>query len=199
MPRAYPSTGQIDKSGHIQNGYGLSETDRAPTLHEEITAFFSRLRPLKTWGLIQEALGLKEHAARHRAACHRAYTPEEIRVLLQGDRGDEILEIMMADAEPAWWKGLRLNLEASRALAAQAQWQQTFLSLDNTPIDQPTRRKLKKVIDADRTHTASVAATTVSAGLLHQDRARAVAGAVAETARKAQAASTTRTAGGRGR
>jgi hypothetical protein len=197
MAPAYSPTSTMGKSGPIQNGYGLSETDKVLTLHEEITAFFGRLRPTKTWGLIQEALGLKEHAARHRAACHRAYTPEEIRALLQSDRGDEILEIMMADAEPAWWKGLRLNLEASRALAAQAQWQQTFLSLDNTPIDQPTRRKLKKVADADRVHTASVAATTVSAGLLHQDRSRALAGAMAPA--KAQAASTGRTAGGRGR
>lgn len=173
--------------------------DCSRSLHEAVTAFFIRLRPLKTWGLIQETLGLKEHAAKHRAANHRDYSAEEIRVLLQSDRGDEILEIIMADAEPAWWKGLKLNLEASRALAAQAQWQQTFLSLDNTPIDQPTRRKLKKVADADRAHSASVNATTVSAGLLHQDRARAVAGAVAETARKAQAAGTGRAAGGRGR
>ncbi len=135
MAPAYSPTGLMGKSGPIQNGYRLSETDTVSSLHQQITRFFKSLSPLKTWVLIGEALGLKEHAAKHRASGHRDYTAEEIRALLQGDRGDEILEIMMADAEPAWWKGLRLNLEASRALAAQAQWQQTFLSLDNTPID----------------------------------------------------------------
>ncbi|MGM5033506.1 hypothetical protein [Tardiphaga sp. 803_E3_N1_3] len=186
MQQAYATSGQIAKSGATRNGYDLSETDTGPSIHQQITAFFKSLQPLKTWGLIADALGLREHAAKHRAANHRDYSIEELQVLLHSDSGAEILEMLMADAEPEWWRALKINLNLSKALAAQAQWQQTVMSLDATPIDRPTRRKLKKVINADRAFNAARAQKEVAAGLLHQNVNRPVDRVMAATAGKAK-------------
>lgn len=179
MPQAYPPNGSITKLGPIQNGYGLSVSDTVFTIHEAITAIFSRLQPHKTWALIAKTLHLKEHAARHRAANHRDYTIEELQLLLQGENGAEILHLLMRGAEPAWWKALRTSLALSQARVAQAEWQQAVMALDNAPIDAPTRRKLKKVRHADRDFTATRAGQELAAGVLHQNLVRAVAGPVA--------------------
>jgi hypothetical protein len=181
MSQTYAATGKTAKSGPSQNGYGLSETDTFSWIHGALTDFFVSIKPQKTWSLIADVLGLKEHAAKHRAANHRDYTIEELMVLLRSESGDEILETLMADSEPAWWKALKINLQVSKALAAQAQWQQSVLALDHAPIDQPTRRKLQKVNNADRSLAASCAAQTTAAGVLHQNRDRSLAGAVASS------------------
>lgn len=197
MREAYAASSQTSKSAPTQNGYGLSETDTGLSIHQRVTDWFKALQPLKTWALIADVLGLKEHAAKHRAACHRDYTVEEIILLLHSESGDEIFEMLMADAEPAWWRALRINLNLSRAVAAQAQWTQQVMSLDAAPMDQPARRKLQKVINADRAFNRARAEKELSAGLLHQNKGRAVAGAVAPTMEKTKAVSIIR--GGRGR
>lgn len=193
MREAYAASSQSTKSAPIQNGYGLSETDTRCSIHQRVTDWFKDLQPLKTWALIADALGLKEHAAKHRAACHRGYSVEEIMLLLHSENGDEIFEMLMADAEPAWWRALRINLNLSKAVAAQAQWTQQVMSLDAAPMDQPARRKLQKVINADRAFNRARAEKELAAGLLHQNQTRAVVGAMAPTMAKTKAI-----AGGRG-
>lgn len=184
-------------SGQSANGYILSETDAGSSIHEQVTEWFKSLQPLKTWALIADALGLKEHAAKHRAANHRDYSVEEIRVLLHSDSGDEILQMLMADAEPAWWRALRINLNLSKAVAAQAQWTQSVMALDAAPLDQSTRRKMKKVIDADRAFNRARAQKELAAGLLHQDADRAKDRVVAGAATKTKIPSAGMRAGGR--
>lgn len=185
MSKAYALTGRTSKSGPTRNGYGLSETDTFSWIHGALTDFFSSLKPQKTWSLISDVLGLKEHAAKHRAANHRDYSIEELMVLLHSESGDEILEMLMADAEPDWWRALKVNLNLSRAVAAQAQWQQTILSLDTAPLDQSSRRKIKKVVNADRAFNKARAEKELAAGLLHQNNDRAVAGTLAQAPGKA--------------
>lgn len=184
MTQAYSANGQIGKNGVSGNGYALSEMDTGPSIHEQITEWFKGLQPLKTWTLIADALGLKEHAAKHRAANHRDYSVEELRVLLHSESGDEILEMLMADAEPAWWRALKINLNLSKALAAQAQWQQTVMSLDAAPLDQSSRKKIKKAINADRAFSRAREEKTTAVGVLHQNGHGTVAGAMAASAVK---------------
>ncbi|MEH2476224.1 hypothetical protein V1281_002607 [Nitrobacteraceae bacterium AZCC 2161] len=199
MTQAYSATGQIAKSEASQNGYRLSETDTFSWVHQRITEFFRGLKPHKTWWLISDVLGLKEHAAKHRASNHRDYSIEELMVLLHSDSGAEILELLMADAEPEWWRALRINLNLSKALAAQAEWQQTVLSLDSAPMDQPTRRKIKKVINADRAFNTARAEKEIAAGFLHQNLDRAVDRGLVATAAKTKISAAGMRGGGRGR
>lgn len=189
MSEAYSATGQTAKSGPRENCCDISEIDTFSTIHQTITALFERIQPKKTWALIAKTLGLKEHTAKHRAANHTSYSVEEIQLLLYGDNGDEVLDLLMERADPAprWWKEHRTTRTLTRARVAQAEWQQAILSLDNIPMDPPTRRKLKKVHDADRTLTAARAEKELAVGLLHQNQSRAVAGGVATAAEKAQA------------
>ncbi len=199
MREAYASTGQASKSGPSGNGYDLSETDTGPSIHEQVTNWFKSLQPLKTWGLIAEVLGLKEHAAKHRAANHRGYSVEEIRILLHSDEGDQILEMLMAEAEPAWWRALRINLNLSKAVAAQAQWTQSVMALDAAPMDRPTRSKMKKVIDADRAFNRARTQKELAAGLLHQDADRAKDRVLVGTSTTGKMHAAGMRAGGRGR
>lgn len=186
MREAYAVTGRMTKSAAIQNGCSISVSDTISSIHEQITEIFQRAQPLKTWALIAETLGLKEHAAKHRAANHRDYSVEELQILLQGDGGAEVLELLMAEATPKWWVALHASLKLSQARVAQAEWQQTILSLDNAPLDPPTRRKLKKVHNADRAINAVRAAKELATGFLHQNVSRPLAGAVAEARGKAE-------------
>ncbi len=198
MTQAFAATGQNAKNGVGGNGYEISETDTFSWIHGAITNFFVSLKPQKTWSLIADVLGLKEHAAKHRAANHRDYSIEELMVLLHSENGDEILTMLMDEAEPAWWRALKVNLNLSKALAAQAQWQQTVMSLDAAPLDQSSRKKIKRVMNADRAFSRARDEKTTAVGILHQNRDRTVAGPVAAAAVKGkiQAAGMQR-AGGR--
>ena len=200
MSQSYSATCQIAKSGPLRNCYEISNTATFPSIHKAITALFESLKPKKTWALIAETLDLKEHTAKHRAANHTNYSVEEIQVLLQGDNGEEVLNLLMADAMPDWWRELRKTLELTRIRGEQAQLQQRALAIDNTPMARQDRRKMKRFIDADRTLSATRAEQETAAGLLLQNRNSVVAGAVAEAGRKIQAAGVTRAAvGGRPR
>ncbi len=201
MTQAYPSTVQIAKSGSSKNCYDLSKTATFPTIHAAITTFFERLKPKKTWALIAETLNLKEHTAKHRAANHTVYSVEEIQILLHGDNGREVLDLLMATSSPIpeWWTDLLKTWELTAIRSEQALLQQRALALDNTPMDRPARRKLKRFVDADRHLSATRAEKETAVGLLAANAGRGSGGAVAAAAAQAQAASTTRTAGGRGR
>ena len=201
MTQAYPSTGQITKSVPGQNCYGISKTATFPAIHRAVTDFFERLQPKKTWALIAETLHLKEHTAKHRAANHTVYSVEEIQILLHGDNGREVLDMLMASASPVpqWWTDWCKTWELTAIRAEQAQLQQRAMALDNTPMDRPARRKLKRFVDADRHLSATRAEKETAMGLLAANAGRGSGGAVAAAAAQAQAAGTSRAAGGRGR
>jgi hypothetical protein len=189
MSEAYSATGQTAKSGPRENRYEISEIDTFPTIHEMITALFERVQPKKTWALIAKTLGLKEHTAKHRAANHTSYSIEELQMILHGDNGREALDLLMKTAAPVpqWWRDWCDTWELTAIRCEQALLQQRALRLDNTTMDLPSRRKLKRFVDADRNLSATRAEKETVLGILHQDRNRAVAGAVVATAGQAQA------------
>jgi hypothetical protein len=198
MPRAYPATGQIAKSGSLRNGYEISNSATFPTIHKAVTALFDRLKPKKTWALIAETLHLKEHTAKHRAANHTGYSVEEIQILLHGDNGRQVLDLLMESASPIpeWWTEWCKTWELTAIRSEQALLQQRALALDNTPMDRPARRKLKRFVDADRHLSATRAEKETAVGLLAANAGRGRAGAMDAAAAKAESS---RAAGGRGR
>lgn len=202
MRRAYAGHPGISKSEPIQNGYGLSVLDQVSTIHQAITEFFVQLQPLKTWGLIQKTLGLKEHAAKHRAANHRDYSVEELQMLLHGDNGDQILDLLMKTANPVplWWQEHQATRTLTYARGLQAASRQLALSIDNAPMEQPTRRKLRKFIDADRTISAARSEAEATVGLRYQNPDRSLdpdIGRVAPASSRALAATAGKTGLGR--
>ena len=190
MTQAYPSTVQITKSAPGQNCYGISKTATFPAIHRAVTDFFERLQPKKTWALIAKTLQLKEHTAKHRAANHTVYSVEEIQILLHGDNGREVLDMLMESASPIpeWWTEWCKTWELTAIRSEQALLQQRALALDNTPMDRPARRKLKRFVDADRNLSATRAEKETAVGLLAANAGRGRAGAMDAAAAKVQAA-----------
>jgi hypothetical protein len=199
MTQAFAGTGRNAKNTPIQNGYDFDASCSVSNVHAAVTAIFIRLQPRKTWALIAETLRIGEHTAKHRAANHRDYTVEEIRLLLQSENGQEVLDILMADAEPRWWRDIRKTIELTRIRAEQAQLQQRAMALDNAPMARQDRRKMKRVIDADRNLSAARAEQETALGILLQNGNGAVVSPMAATAVKAKIPAAGMRAGGRGR
>ena len=201
MTQAYPSTTQIAKSVPRKIGCEISKIATFPAIHHAITAFFERIQPKKTWALIAETLSLKEHTAKHRAANHTSYSVEELQTLLHGEDGAEVLDLLMRSASPIpqWWSEYLDTRKLTRARVLQAEAQQLVMSLDNSPMEQPTRRKIKRFTDADRNLSAARAEKELAVGLLHQNEDRAPDRVVAAAAAKTKIAAAGMRAGGRGR
>lgn len=199
MTQAFAASGRNAKNGVSENCSDISNIATFPTIHESLTAFFERLKPKKTWALIAATLGLKEHTAKHRAANHTSYSIEELQVLLHGNDGREILDLLMETASPIpdWWVQWCKTWELSAIRAEQSRLQQRAMALDNTPMDRPARRKLKAFADADRNISAIRAEKETAEGLLHQDVSRAVDRSVVAATAKAKIPAAGMRAGGR--
>lgn len=172
-----------------------TETCTVSRLQQAISELIYDQNPKKTWAFVADLFGLKERAAKHRLANNSSYTIEELQVLFQSENGAAYLDAMMADAEPTWWKAVRSSIALSEARVLQAEAQQRVLSLDSAPLEQPTRRKIKRFVDADRNLNATRAEKELATGFLHQNAARALDSVVAET----KAAPAKRAYAGRGR
>lgn len=157
------------------------------TISHQISALYRSLYPHKTWSVVAGLLGLSERAAKYRMSAARPYTTDEIQTLLQSDAGYEILELLMTDAKPRWWSMITETMALARARHHQELARQEVLRLDNTPLEVPTRRKAKRIADADRQLNSTRARQETALGILLADGSRAVSGTVAET--KAQIAS----------
>lgn len=120
----------------------------------------------------------------------RSYTLDELQTLLQSDDGYEILELLMAEAKPRWWSMITDAMALARARHHQELARQEVLRLDNTPLEVPTRRKAKRIVDADRQLNSTRARQETALGFLLADGGGPVSGALA----KAEA----KVAGGRG-
>jgi hypothetical protein len=184
MPRAYSATAAAANSGGAETCTGFPEKCTVSQLQIAVTKFIKDHQPKKTWTFVADLFGLRERSAKHRLANSVAYTAEEIQLLLHGDNGREVLDLLMADAKPDWWKEWCKTWELTAIRCEQAKLQQRALSLDNTTMDLPSRRKLKRFIDADRNLSATRAEKETLVGAMDSYRDRAVAGAVVATAGK---------------
>lgn len=161
----------LSKNGGAENCTDRTENRAVSALQEAISNLLRHQNPRKTWAFLAAKFGLKERAAKHRLANNSSYTIEELQFLFQSENGRAYLDAMMADAEPTWWKAVRASIQLSEARVLQEQARQAVLALDNAPLEQPTRRKIKRVIDADRSLNALRAEKELAAGFLHQNAA----------------------------
>lgn len=73
------------------------------------------LFPRKTWARVVELLHVSPRVAKHRLAGTREFTAGELAGLLRSEFGQRFLIAVMADAEPAWWRRLRSQLQITDA------------------------------------------------------------------------------------
>jgi hypothetical protein len=141
----------------------------------------------KAWAYLGDLFGLKERAAKHRLSNSVSYSIEELQVLIQGDDGWDFLVVLMADAQPLWWLWLMKIAKLARVRRRQAEDQQEVLKLETSaPVETGTRRRLKRIRDADQNLSATVAVKETAMGFLYPNGGRAVHGSMAEAQGKAQ-------------
>lgn len=186
---------EMSKMGGAKNCTVRTKTCTVSQLQAAISDLIQQHNPKKTWAFVADLFGLEERAAKYRLSNQARYTIDELQILFQSDNGAAYLDAMMADAEPAWWKAVRASIALSEARLLQAEAQQKVLSLDSAPLETPTRRKIKRFVDADRNLNAARAEKELATGLLHQNAARALDSRLAET----KAAPAKRAYAGRGR
>ncbi|WP_398479256.1 hypothetical protein [Tardiphaga sp.] len=200
MTEAYASMSGSAKPGGAETCTVFPESCTVSPLQAALTDLIRAFNPQKTWTFVADLFGLRERSAKHRLSNSVNYTIEELQLLIQGEDGLAYLEALMAEAQPRWWLDLRKTIELSRIRGEQALLQQRAMALDNTPMARQDRRKMKRVIDADRNLSAARAEQETAVGILLQNSNGPVVGAMAPAAVKGkiQAAGMQR-AGGRGR
>lgn len=78
----------------------------AGTIQPVLIATAKAIFPVKTWAYLARLLGLSERVAKHRIACTRAITADEVVALLRSEQGIHYLVAIMDDARPQWWRTL---------------------------------------------------------------------------------------------
>ena len=192
MTEGYAAGAIPPNRGGAKTGTGSPALGIKSNVHAVITTILKIKEPRKTWGFLCDLLWktshieMTERAAKHRMSGTRDYSVEEVRALLQSEDGAEILEALMADARPRWWAGVEAAMKIATARHHQEMARQVVMTLDAAPLEMPTRKKLKRVTDADRNLSAVRAKEETELGrFLFQDRDRSLAGAMASS--KAQA------------
>ncbi|WP_157043617.1 hypothetical protein [Nitrobacter hamburgensis] len=195
MHEAYAGTAGSPKKGSDRLGNVFPSLSTISPLQAAITNVFKVKQPHKTWALIANTLKVSERTAKHRVANARAYTVEELQVILQGENGLEFLNVLMADAEPRWWWWAKRVMAIAARRRQAAEIDQEILKLETSPLAEAgARRRIKGDIDASKNVGAKLARAETALGFLAPNTDRAGRGAMAPT--KAQ---TVRTVGGRGR
>jgi hypothetical protein len=190
-PRSPKSGG--DKLGNVFPGLGIISP-----LQQAITNVFKSKQPLKTWALIANTLQVSERTAKHRVANARAYTIEELQVILQSEDGLDFLNVLMAQAEPRWWWWAQRVMAIAARRRQAAEIDQEILKLETSPLAEAgARRRIRNDIDASTNVGAKLSRAETALGFLAPNADRGVRGAVAPA--QVQAAGTSRAAGGRGR
>jgi hypothetical protein len=184
MHEAYAGNAKNAKSERSQSGCRISVSDTLSPIHHFITELFIARKPRKTWTLIAETLGLKEHAAKHRAAVQRAYSVEELQVMLQTDDGLDLLVELMGDAKPEWWWWANQVMEVADIKRQRFEGEQRILKLETTaPAGAGARRRIKGALDANRTINAGIDRAEVALGLQRPDMARVVDSDIGQVSR----------------
>lgn len=111
-------------------------------------------------------LGLQERAAKYRISNSRAYTVDELQVLLQSEDGLEFLSVLMADAEPKWWWWAKQVMTVASIKRRRHEDEQEILKLETSaPAETGARRRIKGALDANRNIKAGIDRAETALGL----------------------------------
>lgn len=154
-----------------QVGGGSCTPDRVSCI---IAGVGRALYPSKTWAFFADMLGIQERAAKYRMAGSRAFTVDELQVLLQSEDGIDFLVALMGDAQPRWWRWMQKVMTLAAVRRRQAEDQQEILRLETSPdVEVGARRRIKGALNADRNLSAAIARAETAVGFQRPDRARA--------------------------
>lgn len=185
MPRASITMANCANSGGAETGIDFSVLGIGLSVNGAVNALLKIKEPRKTWGFLCDLLfrtkriEMTERVAKHRLAETRDYSCEELRALLQTDHGYELLELLMEQSKPRWWSMLEQTMALARARHHQELARQEVLSLESAPLEIPSRRKAKRIADADRTLNSTRSRQETTLGFLLADAGRPVHRAVA--------------------
>jgi len=141
-----------------------------------IVATVKNLFPQHTRKTLARILGLSDGAARKKLTGERAFSVDELAVLLRSEQGIHFLVALMADAEPPWWSRV----------------QAYFAAIDAQRMQRAARRRLREAINDDAELSAAIA--RADALLVHdEDFHRPMADAVRAVARVPSSAVATAT------
>lgn len=194
MLKRYETIAETPNGRGAEMGIGFSVSGNVSSLQTGITKFFKSQQPRKTWALLADLLGVGERVAKHRLANTRSYTIEELQIMLQSDNGYEILELLMDESKPRWWAMLQETVTLARARHHQELARQQVLKLEAAPFEIPTRRKAKRIADADRQLSSSRSRKETALGFLLADSSGLAVGTMASAQTQAMPS---RKAGGR--
>jgi hypothetical protein len=126
--------------------------------------------PQKTWAHLASILGLQERAAKYRVSNSRAYTVEELQLLIQSEDGLDFLVVLMADAEPKWWWWAKQVMTVASIKRRRAEDEQEILKLETSaPAETGARRRIKGALDANRTIKAGIDRAETALGFQRPD------------------------------
>jgi hypothetical protein len=136
------STAYADSPGRPNFGGAPSCTRSARSVHLNgaIIACCRAVFPHKTWAALASLFGLSERGAKYKLAGDRAFTVDELAVLLRSEHGLQLLITVMGDANPAWWRRL----------------QQQLAIADARQHERVARRRLREAIHAGESLAATI-------------------------------------------
>lgn len=186
MTTASIDTRDFANSLGAKTGIDFSDLGTGMSVSGAVNLLLKAIEPRKTWALLGDLvfrtkrIEMTERVAKHRLAETRDYSVEELRALLQSDHGYELLELLMEQSKPRWWAMVRQTMALARARHHQELARQQVLSLESAPLEIPTRRKAKRIVDADRKLNSSRSQQETALGFLLADSGRPVHRPVAQ-------------------
>jgi hypothetical protein len=163
----------MSKNGMTNSGPEKPVLGTVSPLNIEISEFVKERFPRKTWGFLANLINSTERVAKHRLSNARAYSIDELRLMLQSEDGFEVLQILMDGAQPKWWWWAKRVIATAERRRQAAELDQEILLLETSrPADVSGRRRIKGDLDAQTIQNRKFAQTETALGFLHQDVVR---------------------------
>lgn len=186
MSEAYSAISATTNLGGAKVGIKNPVLGTVSLLHTGLTDLFKTQHPRKTWAFLSDLLDVSERVAKHRLSNARSYTIEELQVMLQSENGLDVLNVLMAGAEPRWWWWAKRVMAIAARRRAAAEIDQEILTLETSPMaDARSRRRLKEDQHASQNVGTRLARAETALGFLAPVKDRPVAGPVVHTAKQA--------------
>lgn len=189
MSRIYTPACSMPNSRGAETCTDIPDSCTVSPLQKSITDLIKLKKPAgsKAWAHLCDLFGIKERSAKHRLSNSVSYTIEELQVLIQGDDGWDFLVALMADSQPLWWLWLTKVMKLANVRRRQAEDMQEVLALETSaPVQADSRRRVKRILDANRNLNAAVAQKETALGFLAPIGDRASISALVQPKAKAR-------------